>query len=227
MSQGLFDPPAETVLANGSVMIDCEQHSQEWYGARMGIPTASRFDCIVTSQGKPATGEKRERYKCEMIVERLTRAVTLHHQTEAMERGTALEPQARAWYEIVSGNQVTQTGFVRDRTGRRGGSPDGLILDGNKCVGGIEIKCPLNHNCVSQVLKGKVPASYMVQIQGGLWLTGAAWWDWVLFTDEPTIPNLVRRVEPDEAMHKAFAEHLAVFAEEIEEGYARIKEVTE
>ncbi len=54
----------------------------------------------------------------------------------AMRNGINLEPKARAAYELVTGNTVTQTGFII--SGRVGCSPDGLIGED----GMLEAKCP-------------------------------------------------------------------------------------
>ena len=39
-------------MIDGLITLDCEQGSEEWLAARLGIPTATGFENIVTATGK-------------------------------------------------------------------------------------------------------------------------------------------------------------------------------
>ena len=90
--------------------------------------------------------------------------------TAAMQRGTDLEPLARARYE-------DQTGLVMQplvlEAGAYSASLDGMTLDGDLV---LEIKCPFKGSSSAlwrDVSAGKVPEHYVIQIQHQLMVSGA------------------------------------------------------
>ena len=203
-------------------ILRCKQHGADglptatWLRARRGRPTASRFADIITPLGKTRTGQTPIAYMHELAAERITGQSGGHYVTAAMERGTALEPQARAWYELSRGVDVREVGMVMPDHARWGCSPDGLVGDD----GGLEIKCPLPKAHVSALLDGG--AAYSVQVQASLWITGRAWWDVMIYTDVPRLPNAVFRVDPDPAMHAALDAALPDFCGRLDEIEARL-----
>jgi hypothetical protein len=143
------------------ITLNVEQNSPEWFEARCGIPTASSFKEIFTSQGKPSASATNYMHK--LLAEWLTGSKTEIKQTEWMERGSLMEDEARAWYEFQTGNAVMQVGLVyKDETKMIACSPDGLISYGN----GLEIKCPAAHTHVKYLLANKLPSEYVPQVQG-------------------------------------------------------------
>jgi hypothetical protein len=182
--------------------IDCEQGSERWIASRLGIPTASKFSCIVAPSGKPVGGEKRKTYMAELLMERLTGCAPDFFVSDAMERGTELEPEARRWYEEQSGNEVEEVGLIVSADGRCGASPDGLCLGG-----GVEIKCPTLNNQIKHLMADEVPAQWIVQIHGCMWLCDRICWDFVCYCDDPQIPSMIKRVDRSESMCNALDEH--------------------
>ena len=178
--------------------LDCEQGSEEWLAARVGRPSASQFHNLVTSKGKASTSA--DRYINLMISERLTGRSEPIFVTDAMQRGTDLEPEARAYYELETGNEVEEVGFILDNSGEFGCSPDGLVGDD----GGIEIKCPAAHNHVAWARKGVCPSKHYAQVQGCMYITGRKWWDFMSY--HPDIKPLIVRVERDEEFITNLAE---------------------
>jgi putative phage-type endonuclease len=90
--------------------------------------------------------------------------------TAAMQRGTDLEPLARARYE-------DQTGLVMQplvlEAGAYSASLDGMTLDGDLV---LEVKCPFKGNnsvLWRDVSAGRVPEHYLIQIQHQLMVSGA------------------------------------------------------
>lgn len=206
------------------IPVDCKQRDGTWFKARCGRPTASRFDCMVTSTGKACEGAKRADYLHELIAESYTGKTEQHFPSAAMERGTLLEPAAREWYELASGNAVVQVGFVYgDKTKRWGCSPDGITN-----TGGIEIKCPLNKQHVRALLQaqktGKAPASYAAQIQGNMWICQRQHWDFVLFTDA-ALPSMILTVQRDDKVCDALAELVPAFIAEVKAGVEKLREI--
>lgn len=172
------------------IRVDCQQGSEEWLRARLGIPTASRFSDIVTpKKGDPSASMAP--YCYELLAEQLL-GRPLDDQTSAfMERGTALEKAARAWYCFERETTVEEVGFLLRDDGRVGCSPDGLVGDD----GGLEIKCPSAAVHIGYLL-GEAGAKYRCQVQGCLWITGRKWWDFVSYN--PDMPPVLVRFERDE-----------------------------
>jgi len=90
------------------ITLDCEQGSDAWRQARLGIPTASQYKRIMTNSG--AASEQATAYLAELIAERITGQPADGYTSDDMARGTKLEPQARAAYEFATGNSVQQIG---------------------------------------------------------------------------------------------------------------------
>jgi len=90
--------------------------------------------------------------------------------TPAMQRGTDLEPAARAAYEDQT-SLVMQPLVLED--GAYSARLDGMTLPGDLI---LEIKCPIRgarSDLWQDVAAGKVPENYMVQIQHQLMVSGA------------------------------------------------------
>ena len=165
---------------------------------------------IVTPLGKVRTGLTPQGYMHELAAERITGMPAVHFATAAMERGNELEPEARSYYEMQTGCTVQEVGLCMPDHGRWACSPDGLVGDD----GGLEIKCPMPKAHISALLDQG--ASYAIQVQASLWITGRAWWDLLIYTDVPQLPNVITRIEPDPRMHAAFDEALPAFCDELD-----------
>lgn len=186
------------------------QGSPEWLQERAGIPTSSSFDMIVTTQGKPS--KQREKYLYTLVAERIAGVKMDHYQSAAMARGIELETEARAMYELITGNEVQEVGACfPDKRKLWASSPDGLI--GSDGV--LEIKCPLAHTHVGYLLNKSLPTPYFVQVQGEILVTGRKYADFV--SEYPGLPQLCIRVEPDKGFHKALQVELEIFCKELDE----------
>ena len=167
-----------------------EQGTPEWFAARLGIPTASRFKEIMTSQRKKASTF--DKYVNSLVADRLTGKPADSFESEWMRRGTELEPQARALYEFERDCDVTEVGLCLLDDGSAGASPDGLM----DCRG-LEIKCPAPHTHVAYLSRGKCPTEYVAQVQGCMWICERDEWDFLSF--HPDMPPLLITVERDQA----------------------------
>ncbi len=176
------------------ILSTVKQGSDEWRAARCGVVTASNFKAVLTGGG----GKTRETYMRRLAEEILTgRVAEPAYQSHAMCRGVDLEPRARRAYQTLTGTPVREVGLAwLDETRRVAASPDGLIGDD----GGLEIKCPLPATHDKYLATGCVPPIYVAQVQGNLWVTGRAWWDFVSFAPEFPERNrlMVCRVYRDE-----------------------------
>jgi len=177
-----------------------EQGTPEWLKSRLGCPSGSGFDKLITAAGKPST--QAESYINQLIAELITGETTYVHTTEAMQRGTDLEPMAREFYSLASGNTVNETGFCKHDRMECGVSPDGLI----STDGGLEIKCPTPSWHVSYLRAGKLPTKYKQQVMGCMWITERQWWDFMSYHE--SMPALIVRVERDD-------DYIALLADEV------------
>jgi len=189
------------------IILTDEQGSPEWLASRLGRPSASNFGRLVTGSGKPSSSA--ESYINEMIAERLTGRSKPFYTNEHMERGNALEPEAREAYEFITDFEVVETGFILDDSKEFGCSPDGLV----GTDGGLEIKCPSDSVHVSYLRAGKVPAKYYQQVQGCMWITGRDWWDFMSY--HPEMPHLLVRAHRNKKYIEAMAEQVEAAVETI------------
>lgn len=188
-------------------VVYCEQGTPEWHALRCGRITASRFADVLSK------GAGRRTYMLKTAAERLTGIVEEGYSNAAMEWGVEHEPQARAMYELVTDCEVEEVGFII-HSGYIGVSPDGLVGD----VGLIEIKCPNTSTHLDTIDRGKVPAKYIKQIQGQLWVSGRAWCDFISF--DPRIKGdgslFIKRVHRDEKLIAEIEEGCLNFIAEME-----------
>lgn len=194
-------------MIDGLITLDCEQGSEEWLAARLGIPTATGFENIVTATGKKSASYIK--YMAELIEESILGGGDTF-KSSFMERGNQLEPQARAAYEFLTGNDVIQVGGVYlNENCDVMVSPDGLIPSLKK---GLEIKCPKMSTHIRYLLEGGVPAEYVIQVQANLWVTGYETWDFVSYCPEYQKQTLyLFTAARDEKLMKAFDEHIPQF----------------
>ena len=188
-------------MIDGLITLDCEQGSEEWLKARLGIPTATGFENIVTATGKKSNGQIK--YMAELIEESILGLQDNTFKSNFMERGNQLEPLARSAYEFITGNDVIQVGGVYlDEHKEVMVSPDGLIPELKK---GLELKCPKMSTHIRYLLEGGVPAEYIVQVQAGLWVTGYDTWDFVSYCPEYQKQTIyLYTAKRDEVLMKAF-----------------------
>jgi len=159
-----------------------EQGTQEWLNARAKVITASNFAKVMSKGRGSSPSKTRMSYMIEKATEHLTgNPVSNGYLNDAMRRGTELEPEARNYYTILTGNQVQQSGLIYlDETKHIGASVDGLVGDD----GLVEIKCPNLATHVNYLLDGVVPAAYVKQVQGQMWVTGRKWCDFFSYHPE-------------------------------------------
>lgn len=199
------------------IRIECEQGSDEWYAARLGIPTASCFSKIITPKTmKPSASAIPYRHK--LLAEWLMGLSLDFVNTEVMERGKGLEAEAVRWYEFETDCDTEAVGFMTTDDGLVGCSPDRLV----GANGLAEIKCPLPHTHVGYLLDG-VDDAYRCQLQGQLWVAEREWVDFVSY--HPTMPKVKIRVQRDEPFILALREAVEAFCESMEQGKQQLIEL--
>jgi hypothetical protein len=107
-----------------------DQGSADWFAIRLGIPTASCFDQIMTPKTRKLSSQWKG-YACRLIAERLLNIPTENIQgQEWMERGKAEEPNAVKRFEVVNEVETTPITFIKTDAGDMGCSPDRVVLSG-------------------------------------------------------------------------------------------------
>ena len=198
--------------------IQCLQGSQEWLNARAGVITASCFADAISVLSRNSGSRKpgdpsaaADKYASDLAIEQISgKPYGEPPKAWAMARGHELEPHARARYEASTGNLAQEAGVVLSDDGSFGYSTDGLVNpyapDDTEsglasCEGLIEIKCPVDSQKILAIWQTGDVSEYMEQMQGGMWLTGAKWCDFIMY-----VPDLesrgkdlfIRRVWRDE-----------------------------
>jgi len=229
-------------------IINCEQGTPEWFEARKGIPTASEFSTVMSEgrDGLLPAAIMDAMVKSGCTAEQLAAAVkaarargaspaaarlkylrTLAgeiirgtpeeegYSSAAMERGKVMEEEARELYAFARGVEPLQVGFVRN--GNVGASPDSLIGDD----GGLEIKTALAHIQIDRLMKVELPSEHKAQVQGNLWITERAWWDFVSYS--PGLPPMILRVKRDEAYISKIAAAVDAFNSELADVVEKIR----
>jgi hypothetical protein len=190
-------------------IIDCEQGSQEWLTARLGIPTASEFAKVITAV-KGDLSKQARKYAHQLVAETLLGepCESSIGNLDWVVRGKLLEPQAVQQYEFANDVETRAVGFITNDAGTLGCSPDRLIIGE---AGGLEIKCcsPAIH--MGYLVDG-VPEDYRQQVQAQLAIAELAYVD--LYAFHPSLPPVTIRTVRDNAyiakMGAALTEFLAM-----------------
>ena len=196
------------------IIHDALQGSDEWIALRSSIPTASEFGKVITPDGKPS--KQVDAYANSLVAGWLVGSKDSLEPTPWMNRGVALEPEARAFYEMDAGVDVVEVGLITRDDGWVGCSPDGL-------VGGdglLEIKVPSPAVHVEYLLNAELPGKYKPQVQGQLLIAERDWCDFLSY--HPDMPPVRIRVERDEAFIRALSARLDALVEAIQDKRERL-----
>lgn len=155
------------------------QRTESWFADRMGCVTASRV-ADVMAKTKSGYSASRANYMVQLLCERLTGNREESYINDAMQRGTDLEPQARAMYEFHTGLSVVETGFIPHPTiANCGASPDGLVGED----GLVEIKVPNSATHIAMLRGSPIDDRYLKQMHLQMLCAGRSWCDYVSFDD--------------------------------------------
>jgi hypothetical protein len=186
------------------ILHDVQQGTPEWHSLRMR-PTASNFRRVFTSQKKRSTSF--DEYAIELTEEIKAGRKLETFKSEWMQRGNDMEAQANAMFQLETGLVTTPIGFVTTDDGLVGCSPDAIVHDDDKGETALlEIKCPKPTTHIKYLLANKVPADYIPQVQGQLWITEKPYAYFMSF--HPDHESLIIRVERDEEYISGLATEL-------------------
>ena len=133
-----------------------------------------------------------------------------------MERGSALEAEARDWLAFELGEEIREVGFLEGDG--CGASPDG-VTPGER---GVELKCPSLKVHIGYILDNTtLLKKYEPQCQFGMWVSG--WTSWTLAAYCPDMPGVIVDVKPSPEWHKAFDKVVPAFIKQVDEGVRKIQ----
>lgn len=197
------------------VIIDAEQRSPEWFAARAGKVTASRAKDFL-ARTKSGYSTSRNNYLVQLVAERVTgQPQEDGYVSPAMIRGMELEPQAFATYEAATGQMPTHVGFLQHVEMPIGSSPDGVIGD---FEGVLELKVPNPATHLGYLRAGGLPSDYLPQVSHHLYVSGAAYCDFMSYG--PNFPDHLQvflvRVYRSEIDLASYEKELKAFLAEVE-----------
>lgn len=173
-----------------AILLDVEQRSPEWMAARVGRLTSTGAAEMLATTKKGEESASRRNLRNRLALEQIVnRSLERDFTTPAIQDGIDREAEAIAAYEARSGELVTRVGFLQHPTLMAGTSVDGMIED---FAGLVEIKCPEHSAHLDALQSNAVPTKYLHQVTHHLWMSGAAWCDWMSFN--PDFPAHLRTV---------------------------------
>lgn len=205
------------------ILIHCEQGTPEWFQLRAGVITASKFADAVTKLKNGNQSQASKDYAYKVAVEIIYGETTEDtYQTFEMRRGTELEPMARMVYERTTGNLAEESGIVLTEDRRFGYSTDGFVDDD----GLVEIKCPNSARKIVEIWESGDLSEYMHQMQGGLWITGRKWCDFVMYAPQLASVDkqlFVKRIERDDDFIEQMEIELMQFKAQVDQHVENLK----
>ena len=185
------------------IEVPCIQGSAEWFRLRLGIPTTSGYDRILTpKKAEPAAAQGK--YVYTLVAEWLLGHPLDEEGTDLTLRGQDLEDDACRFYEFDRDVELVPSGFCLSDDRMTGCSVDRFVgTDGI-----VEIKCPGASHHVAYLL-GEAQDEHRPQIQGQLWITGRQWVD--LLAYHPELPSVVVRYGRDDLFIKKLATEMPRF----------------
>lgn len=189
---------------------EIKQGTDQWKEIRSGIPTASMFKAIIAK----GEGKTRKAYLNRLAAEIITGESIESFTSQAMQRGTQMEDEARFFYCFLKDVETTQVGFIKN--GRKGASPDSLIgIDGL-----LEIKTQRGDLLVETILKDEFPPEHMAQVQGQLWVSEREWCDLIVYW--PNMPPFIKRAYRDKFYIDNLSQEVDKFNEELDKVVSKI-----
>lgn len=196
-------------------IINCEQNTEAWFRARLGIPTCSEFSTVLAKGKDGGASVTRKTYLYKLAGEIVTGEPMESYSNSFMERGKAMEDEARSLYSFLADADIQRVGFVKN--GNKGYSPDSFVGTN----GLLEIKTAAPHILIAHLLKGKFPAEHVAQCQGGLWVSEREWIDLSIYW--PKMQPFTVRAYRDEAYIAELSRAVDQFNDELAEIVAKVR----
>lgn len=168
--------------------VSCSQGAAEWHQARAGVITASCFadavSVLTRTSGKRKAGDPSiasDKYAADLAIERISgKPYGQPIKAWVLDRGHEMERLARMAYEARTERMATEAGLALTDDGLFGYSTDGFVDDD----GLIEIKAPIDSLKIADIRETSDLSEYMHQMQGGMWITGRKWCDFIMYVPD-------------------------------------------
>ncbi len=198
------------------------QGTDEWLAERRCHVTGSRANDIL-AEIKSGEAAARKNYRVEKVIEHLTgQSGDDAFVSDAMRRGTEMEPAARAAYADFKDVFPVQLGFrVHPRILWVGASVDCEVEEG---VGGAEFKCPNTAQHIAALVNG-MDGKHVAQVQWEMWVMGWQWNDFVSFDDRMPagLELYVQRIPRDQKYIDAMEIKVKAFLKEVDDVVAKLR----
>lgn len=192
---GLTDQQKKYVAAMLGGMPEKEALMHTGYKAK---PTSESVAKALKGEKTEEPSDIAKRYAADTAIERISQVPYGEPpKTWLLERGHELEDRARIAYESRTGYLVEESGIVLTDDRKFGYSTDGMPEDGL-----IEIKCPIDGAKIAEMWRTGDVSAYIHQMQGGMWITGRKWCDFIQYVPDlaPVGKDLyVKRIYRDES----------------------------
>ena len=195
--------------------IDVQQNTPQWFAARAGVPTASEFHKLLSIRKDAKDKVTRRKYMMKLAGEILTGEIIEGYSNAHMERGHAMEDEARTLYAFMHDVEPVRVGFARN--GQKGCSPDSLL--GDNAI--LEVKTKQPDLLIDCLLKDEFPPEHRAQCQGALWVCEREWIDIACYW--PKLPLFTKRAYRDEAFIKELSQAVDDFNAELAELVDRVR----
>jgi len=184
-----------------------EQKSKDWFEIRRWKLTASNWQAIWN------VWKWLDTYVVEVMSDYYSSWVEDNFISRDMQKGIDLEPLAREEYELVTGNKVTEVGFI-EYDEYVWCSPDGLVGED----GWVEIKCLKDTNYFKIILNGEseIDTKHIWQMQMNMLITGRQWWDYVVYCPNYERNIITFRIYPDSKQQAKLLEWFEIGKQKIE-----------
>lgn len=175
------------------------------------VPKSDIIKRALRGEDTTQPSDTAKRYAADLAIERVSgRPFGIPPKTWLLDRGHEMERLARMAYEEIHTSFVTETGICLLDEAPFAYSSDGLVDDD----GLIEIKAPIDSTKILTMWQTGDVSEYMHQIQGGLWLTGRKYLDFIMYVPDlaPVGKDLfVKRIMRDENFIDDMVQKLARF----------------
>jgi len=144
-------------------------------------PSSSAVARVLAGGHAGIPSDTAHRYAADLAIEQISGQP--HGEpvkTWVLERGHEMEARARMLYEARTGAFVTESGICLSDCESFAYSSDGLVNDD----GLIEIKAPIDSLKIAAMWHTGDVSEYLHQMQMGMWLTGRAYCDFLMYVPD-------------------------------------------
>lgn len=205
-----------------AILVQCmtEKQAAEFAGYK-AVPKSDIIERNLRGESTEVMSDTALRYAHDLAFERISGVPYGEPpKTWLLERGHALEDEARRLYMGQTGYFVREAGICVDDNGF-GYSTDGLVEVMETGDQGLwECKSPIDSVKIVRIWTTNDLSEYKYQEQGGLWLTGRAWIDHTMYC--PALGKIgkhlyTHRIHRDDEFIDAMVRRLAVFQSKVDE----------